>query len=168
MRKYKYVGPERILSSIKEDSLRKLIKSKTDILSWIDESEQTCDISGYFAATFIIDADRNLYIADRNSEHVACARGKEVLSAGEIFFELNNNEISVAEISNKSTGYCPEPESWVIVDEVLDNIGVKHPGEFTTEIIFRLCKNCGQRNIVKHDWFSCGACSSELDKHWNF
>lgn len=45
---------------------------------------------------------------------------------------------------------------------VLDKIGVKHPGKFTTEITFIKCKHCGDINIVKDNWFVCGSCGNDL------
>ncbi|BDA71358.1 hypothetical protein CAL7716_055240 [Calothrix sp. PCC 7716] len=58
--------------------------------------------------TVIIDVDEQLWIADRHSEHVQCARGQRVLSAGEITFTLASSNVLVSEVSNQSTGYCPE------------------------------------------------------------
>ncbi|MEV4174966.1 hypothetical protein [Nonomuraea sp. NPDC049709] len=37
--------------------------------------------------TFVVDLDGTLRLAARRSEHVACAGGRPVLSAGEIAFE---------------------------------------------------------------------------------
>ena len=80
------------------------------------------------------------------SEHVACAAGGPVLSAGEITFD---DECNVPEISNQSTGFCPEPESWSTVERALDRVGIEHPGGFTIAVVFRLCPKCHERNIVK-------------------
>jgi hypothetical protein len=91
-----------------------------------------------------------------------------VLSAGEMFFLVRDGGIEVAEVSNHSTGYCPEPESWPTVATALDRIGVRHSGRFTTEVVFRLCERCGERNVVKDGWFACGACGEELPATWNF
>lgn len=74
----------------------------------------------------------------------------------------------MAEVSNQSTGFCPEPESWPAVAAALDRIGVRHPGRFTTEVVFRRCEKCGERNVVKDDWFACGLCGAELPMGWNF
>jgi hypothetical protein len=48
----------------------------------------------------------------RRSEHVVCAGGGLVRAAGELRFELRHGSVVVAEASNQSTGYCPEPQSW--------------------------------------------------------
>jgi hypothetical protein len=45
----------------------------------------------------------------------------------------------VTEISNESTGYCPDLDSWPAVAAVLDRAGICHPDGFTQPIIFRAC-----------------------------
>jgi len=109
-----------------------------------------------------------LLVADRRSEHVACAGGGAVLSAGEMWFGIDCDRVEVVEVSNQSTGFCPESESWPVVAAALDQIGVLHPGHFTTEIVFRRCRSCGERNVVKDHWYVCGVCDSELPREWNF
>ncbi len=47
-------------------------------------------------------------------------------------------------------------------------IGVEHPGRFTTKIVFRLCTHCGERNVVKDEWFVCEVCGGDLPEFWNF
>ena len=46
----------------------------------------------------------------------------EAFSSGEpeITFEVEKNTVEITAITNQSTGYCPEPESWVSVNEVRD------------------------------------------------
>jgi len=61
--------------------------------------------------TFVIDQSGTLLVADRQSEHVACAGRQPVLSAGEMTFLVSGKVVEMAEVSNQSTGYCPEPES---------------------------------------------------------
>jgi hypothetical protein len=122
---------------------------------------------GVVAATFVIDPDGILRLADRRSEHIACASGRCVLSAGAMFIS-SGRLIVVEEVSNLSTGYCPEHDSWEAVARALDVIGVEHPGRFTTEILFRLCTHCGERNVVKDDWFVCEVCGGDLPEFWNF
>jgi hypothetical protein len=43
----------------------------------------------------VIDAKGNLLLAERCSEHVACAGGGPVLSAGEIFFRVSGESVKV-------------------------------------------------------------------------
>lgn len=72
------------------------------------------------------------------------------------------------EVSNQSTGFCPEPESWPHVAAALESVSLHHPGGFTTSIVFRLCPDCRERNIVKDGWFTCDLCGASLPVHWNF
>jgi hypothetical protein len=85
-----------------------------------------------------------------------------------MFFAVTSGGVEVEEVSNLSTGFCPEPESWDAVEEALDRLGVLHPGRFTTEHIYRLCPQCGGRNLVKDEVFECLVCGSELPQGWNF
>ena len=80
----------------------------------------------------------------------------------------NNDETDVSEITNQSTGFCPEPESWPTVAAALDAIPIDRPDDFTTRVVFRLCPSCNERNIVKDGWFVCELCGADLPKHWNF
>ena len=107
-------------------------------------------------------------IADRHSEHVACAEQLDVLSAGEITFEISNDQVHFTWITNQSTGYCPEPESWPAVKNALDKAKISRPDEFSTKFIFRLCKKCNAINIVKDDWYVCIECDATLNNKWNF
>jgi hypothetical protein len=70
------------------------------------------DANGRVIATFVIDASGTLKVADRRSEHVLCAGGVPVRSAGEVTFAIQADRVAVVAVSNQSTGYCPEPESW--------------------------------------------------------
>jgi hypothetical protein len=74
----------------------------------------------------------------------------------------------VAEVTNQSTGYCPDPDSWPAVARALDRVGVRHPGSLTDKVIFRRCPTCGGRNIVRDDDFTCALCNSALPAQWNF
>jgi hypothetical protein len=144
------------------------IASIADVIAWVEATHQRPDPTGLIAATFVIDAQGELLLADRRSEHIACAAGGPALSAGEVFFEIAGNRVAVVEVSNQSTGFCPEPESWPAVAAALDRAGVVHPGRFTNQILFRRCAHCAQRNIVKDAWFVCGECGAELPAEWNF
>jgi hypothetical protein len=61
--------------------------------------------------TFVIDLGGALRLAPRRGEHVACADGAPVLSAGEITFLRDQDRWTVSEVSNPSTGCCPDPAS---------------------------------------------------------
>jgi hypothetical protein len=158
MRRYAYVGPEEI---------RKRVATANPGTS----IRQAADLDPFPAGaplTFVVGVDGVLRVADRRSEHVACAGGGEVLSAGEITVARMGDDWRVTDVSNQSTGYCPEPESWSAVADALDRAGISHPGHFTFEAVFRRCVQCGQRNLVKDAWFYCDVCECPLPAAWNF
>jgi len=146
MRRYRYVGPKDLLTLV--------TPSRGDA---IDAKR-----AGTF--TFVVTTDGVLRVAPRHSEHVVCAAGGEVLSAGELRIERGR----VVSISNQSTGYCPEPESWPAVAAALDRAGIAHPADFTDVMIFRKCPECAQRNIVKDGDFTCAVCGAALPAKWSF
>src|SRR5829696_7722405 len=123
MRLYRYVGPREIADRAGAEQRGLPIQSADDIRNWIERTGQTLS-SGQVIATFIVDTMGVLRIADRRSEHVACAGGEPVQSAGEIMFAVAA-AVAVAEVSNQSAGYCPEPESWPAVATALTQAGLK-------------------------------------------
>jgi hypothetical protein len=168
MKLYPYVGPDDIRARSAGQLAGTLIRSTSDLIAWFRDTGQHPGPDGLATATFVIDAAGELLVADQRSEHVACASGRVVLSAGEMFFRINGDGVAVEEISNQSTGYCPETGSWSMVATALDRAGIAHPGRFTAEVVFRRCERCGERNVVKDDWFVCGVCGAELPAEWNF
>ena len=162
---YHYVGPEDIRVRATGTPPGARIDSANDLENWLRESER--ERSGLIALTFVVDSRGCLRVADRGSEHVACAGGGAVLSAGEMFLRLSGRGVDVVEVTNQSTGYCPEPESWPAVAAALDRAGVSHPGRFSLEVVFRTCPACGQRNVVKDGWLVCGVCGHDLPAAWN-
>ena len=163
---YSYVGPAEIKARIGHASGTP-ISSIPDLFAWFADTGQRADHRGLVGTTFVIDAAGVLRIAERRSEHIACAGGGPVLSAGEMFFLIDGDRGAVAEVSNQSTGYCPEAESWPSVATALDCIGIDHPGRFTEPVIFRRCIDCGERNIVKDGWYMCAVCGEVLPGEWN-
>jgi hypothetical protein len=165
---YHYVGPDSIRLQVTHAPVGVQLRSAGDLVEWAGRTGQRPDKHGLMAATFVVDEQGTLRVADRRSEHVACAGGGPVLSAGEMFYLLSASGAEVAEVSNQSTGYCPEPESWPVVAAALDCIGVRHPGRFTQAIVFRRCPACGERNVVKDGWLVCGLCGADLPAAWKF
>ncbi|WP_426513547.1 hypothetical protein ACPPVO_24845 [Dactylosporangium sp. McL0621] len=96
------------------------------------------------------------------------AGGREVLAAGEIAFAAVGSGWRVVQVTNQSTGYCPDPDSWSAVAEALDRVGVPHPDDFTDKVIFRRCLACGDRNVVQDNDSTCAQCDSPLPPQWNF
>jgi hypothetical protein len=167
-RTYRYVGPAQIAKLAQSNSPRVPLRSSSELQQW----RTTLPRPGrdeMITMTFVV-LDDGLWIADRQSEHVACARGADVLSAGELTLGVNRRDegVEVVAATNQSTGYCPEPESWGALAMALDGAGISHPGDFTTRMIFRRCPQCSATNIVKDEWFQCAVCKAALPAEWNF
>jgi hypothetical protein len=164
-RAYRYVGPAEMLSAVRPGFAGRVVRSGEDLVSWmraVGEDERAEPF------TFVVDVQGDLRLAPRRTEHVACAGGGAVLSAGEITFKEGDSGWRAVEISNQSTGYCPEASSWPAVEDALDRAAVAHPGRFTDEFVFRRCPGCGERNVVKDGCFVCAICDKDLPATWNF
>ncbi|MEU0371482.1 hypothetical protein ABZ070_14690 [Streptomyces sp. NPDC006283] len=83
-------------------------------------------------------------------------------AAGEVAFRRVAGRWEVAEVSNQSTGYCPDPECRPSVAAALDRAGVARPDRFTHEIVFRRCTGCDELNIVREGDFVCVFCDADL------
>ena len=164
---YFYVGPKNILEETDLTLGGHQVIELADIKEWIQERPEEL-VNDNITATFVISEENELIINGRHTEHVMCAKGQNVLSAGEIIFEISGREISISEISNQSTGYCPKPESWSIVEKVLEKIGIESPEYFTNAYEFRYCEQCKNINLIKDAVYECAVCGSELDGEWNF
>lgn len=163
-RRYRYVGPADLRDQvIAVDTVT--AGTSAALAGWLAGRELGECVE---PLTFVVLVDGVLRLAPRRSEHVALAGGREVLAAGEVTFVPAGSGWRVAEVTNQSTGYCPEPESWPAVGRALDGIGVPHPGDFTDKVIFRCCPACGERNIVRDNDFACALCDGALPVQWNF
>ncbi|MEU2237077.1 hypothetical protein [Streptomyces vietnamensis] len=163
-RSYRYVGPVEVKAAVRPGSGGCRIGSATDFYDWIAE-RSTAEPAEPF--TFVVSADGVLRLAPRRSQHVACAGGEMVLSAGEIGFVRKGGRWAVSEVSNQSTGYCPDIASWSAVARALDDVGLERPSDFTHEVVFRRCPGCQEHNIVREDDFVCIFCGSDLPETWN-
>lgn len=161
-RLYPYVGPSDIRARARQTPPGTVIDSQKTLTHWMHNSRQVPDRKGLFAVTYVVDEHGQFRVADRGSEHVACAAGQPVRAAGEMFLEKSQDGWEVVEVSNHSTGYCPDPECWPEVARALEALGIPHPGAFTRALIFRECGTCGQWNVVKDGWFVCGMCEADL------
>lgn len=167
MRVYRHLHPEKT-EAHPENSTRARIAVAHDVIHWMQRTRQRPDTDDTVTATFIVDLEGTLWIADRRSEHLACAQGRDVLSAGEITFDLGANPVSAISVTNQSLGYCPEPESWPSVAKALEAAGIEAPASFTAEFTFRRCEACNATNVVRDNWFVCAMCGAELKRSWNF
>jgi len=158
-----YVGPPQFIEQgFSSDRFR--ILSSADLGIW---RSQVSDLErvGTTASTYVITESQELWVADRRSEHVSCARGLCVIAAGEIFLGSDGH---VDRITNQSTGYCPSRGSWAGVKETLRVLKIAcPPGGFDPAFEFRRCTSCGEVQLVKDDFFYCTTCSAELSAEWN-
>lgn len=164
MRLYRFVGPKSIADSVRPDSAGAAVRSPEDVRDWAHKTSQELS-DGCVIATFVIDASGVLRIADRRSEHFACAAGQPVQSAGEMTFFIGRS-IEVTEVSNQSTGYCPEPESWPAVVTALEVAGLNAPSGYSPACVFRRCA-CGNLTLIKDGVFACGVCGARLPEAYN-
>ena len=87
---YSYVGSAEIVANLPENSGRVWIQSPQDMLRWRNMLPQQLENPNELTVTFIIDTQGRLWINERRSEHVLCAAGGDVLSAGEMTFDLSD------------------------------------------------------------------------------
>jgi hypothetical protein len=160
MRRYRYVGPAELRGlAATPDAVA--VDSPGQLADWLAEHDDE-------PFTFVVALDGGLRLAPRRSEHVALAGGQDVLGAGEMTFARDGSGWRVAEVTNQSTGYCPDPDCWPAVCRALDRLGIVHPGDFTEHVIFRRCPACGERNVVRDGDFTCVLCDNPLPVRWNF
>ncbi|MET8601961.1 hypothetical protein ABZV92_00235 [Streptomyces rubiginosohelvolus] len=163
-RSYRYVGPADLKAAVRPGSGGHRIGSADDFAHWIAERTAGELLEPF---TFVVGTDGMLRLAPRRSEHVACADGEHVLSAGEISFTREADRWVVDEVSNQSTGYCPDVVSWPAVAHALDAIELGRPPHFTHQVVFRRCPGCQECTFVREDDFVCVFCGSDLPKAWN-
>jgi hypothetical protein len=161
---YRYIGPAVLAEGTRPGPDVIIVTSAQVLTQWL--ADRPVDELGE-PFTFVVGFDGRLRLAPQRSEHVDCAGGRQVLAAGEMLFARDGARWSVNEVSNQSTGYCPDPGSWPAVAMALDHIGLARPGDFTHKIVFRRCPPCGQVNIVRDDDFACAVCGSTLPAYWN-
>ncbi|GCD99238.1 hypothetical protein EHYA_06952 [Embleya hyalina] len=163
-RMYRYVGPVELKELVRAGGEGRSMRSSADFDEWAAALTPD-ELAEPF--TFVVDAGGVLRLAPRRSEHVVCAGGEGVLSAGEMSFREESGRWAVEEVSNQSTGYCPDVISWPAVAEALDRIRIARPSGFTHEVVFRRCRSCRERNIVREEDFVCVFCGEDLPLEWN-
>ena len=161
MQSFQYVGPEETRIRSRSSPTGTPILSRAAIVQWL--RSRGPGEEGW--ATYVVNVQGALVVAPRRSEHVACAGGEAVLTAGEICFEPSG---ALVAITNNSTGYCPSETCWDAVRLALDRAELPRPEAFTFVAVFRRCPQCSERNLVKDEWFVCAMCDAELPREWNF
>jgi len=164
-RRYRYVGPDEIRAAIGQGAGGAAVQARADLAGWLAGRDRR-ELAEPF--TYVVDPGGVLRLAARRSEHVACAGGGDVLAAGELAFARTDDGWVVSSVSNQSTGYCPDLDSWRAVTAALALAGVPHPEFFTDPVVFRRCPGCGERNIVREEHFVCALCDAALPAEWNF
>jgi hypothetical protein len=163
-RRYRYVGPEEVAAVALSGGEGRPIRSLADFEHWVDAVDAR-DLAEPF--TYVVGVDGVVRLAPRRSEHVACAGGGDVLAAGEISFLRQPSGWTVGEVTNQSTGYCPDTDCWPAVASALDRAGLARPDGFTTGFVFRRCEFCFYLNVVKDEDFTCCLCGEDLPPMWN-
>ncbi|WP_329389244.1 hypothetical protein OG625_35660 [Streptomyces sp. NBC_01351] len=158
------MGPAELRALVRPEAEGRRIRSAADFDGWVSALTAE-DLAEPF--TFVVDSAGVLRLAARRSEHVACAGGGRVLGAGEMGFRRESGRWMVAEVSNQSTGYCPDVGSWAAVADALDAVGIARPPGFTHEVVFRRCPGCGELNIVRDEDYVCVFCGARLPEEWN-
>lgn len=156
---YRYVGSRSVAERCGYTVRGSPVCAPEDFLPWLESSEVT--------VTFVVNEQGALLIADRHSEHVACAGNRPVRAAGEMTFVRDGGRIAITRISNQSTGYCPEPESWDSVVDALQAVGLEPTGGFDPRCEFRRCLKCRSLNLVKDRVFECAVCETALPTEYN-
>jgi hypothetical protein len=166
-RSYPYIGPDRIAARAAGLPPGVPVGSARDVLDWMGRADRESDRSGRVTATFVIDEGGRLRLANRRSEHVACSGGGRVLAAGEMTFSAGPGGIRVESVTNQSTGYCPEPESWPAVARALEAAGIEPPAGYAPGFEFRRCERCSAINLIKDQLYECSICGADLPALWN-
>lgn len=161
---YRYVGPADLLALVVPGAGDARLDSAEAFATWAS-GRSAEELAEPF--TFVVDGRAVLRLAPRRSEHVVCAAGEPVLAAGEIAFRAGAIGWSVSEVTNQSTGYCPDPSCWAAVAAALERAGLIHPAAFTAEVVFRRCPECRELNIVREQDFVCVFCDADLPAIWN-
>ncbi len=168
MRQYTFQGSDEQLEHHTKVKTGTAIHLQSDLVTWLKSQSWDESINGALWVTYVIDLEGILRLAHRRSEHIACAEGKSVLAAGEMSFELSGDAVEVVDVTNLSTGYCPDIACIERVRKTLNALELDSPDEFTEEYIFRKCPSCFQRNVVKDGWYYCNNCGHELPAEYNY
>ncbi len=164
-RLYAYVGPTHILERVAGAPPGRAVRSPSDLAR--AALELGAARGEPLVVTYTVDAAGVLHVADRHSEHVACAGFRPVRGAGELTVEVDGAEAVVLRATNQSTGFCLEGTCWEAVQDALIAAGLDPPDGFDPVFVFRRCTGCRAINIVKDAWFVCG-CGADLPERWNF
>ncbi len=168
MKLYRYVGPPEVRRAADMESPRHEVVGVEGLLAWVAAQGISRPGTRDFILTYVVLPDGTMFVSHRNSEHVACARGGMVLAAGEITFAKSRIGLELVDVSNLSTGYCPEVRSWEAVAPALAAAGLGEIRAYSQAFEFRYCRGCECTCIVKDGIYECPACLGELPREWNY
>ena len=94
--------------------------------------------------TFVVDRGGRLRVGPRRSEHVSLAGGEPVRAAGELRLERRAEGWVATDVSNQSTGYCPDSSCWYAVSAALDALEVARPDGWTSVFQFRRARTAAR------------------------
>lgn len=166
MRLYHYIGPKELLRSLDNTSPRHELTGP----SGLEQFAKSIGVSfwnGSATFSYVVLPPMRLFIADRRSEHLACARGEPVLTAGEITFTKGSSGLEVSAANNLSTGYCPESSSWGALDLALRAANLSGIHGFAPSFEFRFCAECSMTCVIKNEVYECPRCLGVLPREWN-
>ena len=167
MRLYRYIGSDSVRSSSSMESERHEVTNLQGLRDYVHSRQPRPKPGDEITFTYVVLPPGRLFLADRRSEHVSCARGEPVLTAGEITFRVMPGGIEVSDATNLSTGYCPESGSWKPLVAELNRCNVPGIGGFTHSFEFRHCPSCGMICVIKDDLYACPGCDRPLSSVWN-
>lgn len=159
-RLYRYVGTRDVAEAVRGLSSGHRVGAAEELAAAVE----ALGGEDWLTVTFVVDALGVLRVADRSSEHVACAGHGPVLAAG----ELGIADGEVVEASNQSTGFCPEPECFGALARALDDAAIPRVDAWTAAFDFRRCDGCGGRTLIKDGELECAECGGALPERWNF
>jgi len=122
------VGPMDPAALARPDGAGAVVASPSRLPSWAARRSAE-DMAEPF--TCAVDPEGRLGLAPRRSERVVCA--------GEVAFGRESGRWTVVEVTDLSTGYCPDVASWPAVAHALDRAGLGRPGGFTRVVVLRRC-----------------------------
>ncbi|MBD3259552.1 hypothetical protein GF371_02865 [Candidatus Woesearchaeota archaeon] len=126
---YTFVWDEETRKKAEQKEGRILVAGKADL-----QRKEVADILKDFASfhrpqTYVVALDGKFYIGGNVQEHVEVAKGEDVLTAGEVEFDLET--FDVAYINNRSNGFYPGKTSFRWIKEALAGTDIRAPEDFS-------------------------------------
>ena len=149
---YRYVGPAKIMSRAYPSARRHTDRVRRRFAQLGPTNGQRPGRDGYLVGTFVIDRQGELLLADAATRNTLSVPEVDPYSRQARFSSASmatalkspKSPISrPASVRSRSHGQQWPPH--------LDRAHIAHPGMFTTQIVFRLCQRCGERNVSQRE-----------------